>query len=130
MQQRKSFDDQESKFSFWRVPGGRLEPGERIEHCLERELKEELGISIRPLRFIGFGQDTVIHKTAGKVSRVVLYFLAETEERPEPREEGIEQMEWVELEKLREMEIEPAMKDMLERFHAGDGYDAICRNSG
>jgi ADP-ribose pyrophosphatase YjhB (NUDIX family) len=38
----------------WSLPGGKLEPGESIEQCLTREIKEETGldISVRELLYI------------------------------------------------------------------------------
>jgi len=37
----------------WELPGGTREPGETDEVALERELREELGIDARVVRFVG-----------------------------------------------------------------------------
>lgn len=37
---------------YWEFPGGKREPDEDIETCLVREVREELGIEIRPGKFL------------------------------------------------------------------------------
>ena len=41
----------------WDLPGGFLESGETPEQGLVREVREELGVGVRRLRFVGFTTD-------------------------------------------------------------------------
>ncbi|MGD1993384.1 MAG: NUDIX domain-containing protein, partial [Anaerolineae bacterium] len=42
-----------SDFSWWGLPGGVMERGERIETCLVREVREETGLHVEAQRLIG-----------------------------------------------------------------------------
>jgi nucleoside triphosphatase len=58
----------------WALPGGGLEPGERLEEALRREVREELGIELRsaaPLLF----KDAVLEKTRPDGSREALHMV-------------------------------------------------------
>ena len=37
----------------WEIPGGKLEPGESPEQCIEREIREELATEIKAERVLG-----------------------------------------------------------------------------
>jgi ADP-ribose pyrophosphatase YjhB (NUDIX family) len=43
---------------FWDTPGGFVEPGESLEECVRRELREEAGVEIAVGRLVGSFPDT------------------------------------------------------------------------
>jgi 8-oxo-dGTP diphosphatase len=66
---------------YWALPGGHVDYGERVERAVRREIKEELGISVRIRKLVGVYSDPKRHpwyhtvaivflcqKTTGKVS--------------------------------------------------------------
>jgi 8-oxo-dGTP diphosphatase len=41
----------------WSLPGGMMEPGEKLAECLVREVQEETGLDVEPLRLVGVYSD-------------------------------------------------------------------------
>ncbi len=79
----------------WNGPGGRMEPDESPEHCLKRELEEEIEIRVTGERRLGnlsFYED-------GRLTWFVYLFLVEKYEG-EPKESGEAYPLWFSLDKI------------------------------
>jgi 8-oxo-dGTP diphosphatase len=88
----------------WEFPGGKLEPGERPEPALIRELAEELGITVQesclaPLTFASHSYDS-FHLL------MPLYICRKWDGIVTPREG--QQLAWVRANKLRDYPMPPA----------------------
>ncbi len=97
---------------FWEFPGGKCEPGETLEHCLARELKEELGVDAA----IGAEIFTVTHDYPDR--RVELHFLSCTLVCTPAPLLG-QEMRWVERSDLPSLPFPPADDELIRRLLAG-----------
>ncbi len=105
------------RFRVWRVPGGRLEFGERLEDTLIREMKEELGIEIESPKFIGWGQDNQYHFIRKvETSRLLMFFHVKTDKEITIDPGEADDHKWVTLEEMRkEQKKEGGLTDFFER---------------
>jgi mutator protein MutT len=64
----------------WEFPGGKLEPGETFEHCLARELREELGIEVT----VGRQIEEITHAYPEKTVRLRFFHCTLASGEPQP----------------------------------------------
>ena len=98
----------------WEFPGGKVEPGERPEQSLIRELKEELGISVSedclaPLTFAS-------HAYPDFHLLMPLYVCRRWEGTVTPTEG--QKLAWVRVNRLRDYEMPPADVPLISHLMA------------
>ena len=90
----------------WEFPGGKCDPGEPLDACLWRELREELAVR----SVVGAEIFSVAHEYSDR--RIELHFFACTL-LDEPVPQLGQDMQWVARERLRELEFPPADDELI-----------------
>ena len=97
----------------WEFPGGKLEPGETAAQALERELMEELRIQVK-----AFDQLAETRYAYPKFTIHLMLLEAEIE-RGEPALVEHTALRWVTAEQVRELELCPADRILLDQITEG-----------
>lgn len=95
----------------WEFPGGKCEPGETHEVCLEREILEELGASVV------VGDEILVVEHAYPGRRVRLHF-RRCELLGEPRAILAQELRWAPKAELRQLEFPAADAELIEILSA------------
>lgn len=94
----------------WEFPGGKRHPDESFETCLQRELREELGIEVA----VGKLLETIEHTYPEKT--VLLKFFSCDWLRYEPRALGCPDFRWITREELGQFQFPPADARLLKKL--------------
>lgn len=113
----------------WTIAGGKIEINETAEAALKREIKEEVGIDIDQLEFLGI-QDGInpafYHRPAHFIFLDYLAHYASGEIRLSPE---LSEYQWIEPEKaLATLAIEPTTVLLINKFLERENKKDACAN--
>ena len=91
----------------WEFPGGKVEPDESLTAALEREIREELGVTI----LVGDEFFSVVHDYTPKSVRLHFFNCSIIDGEPHALE--VADMRWVRPEELGQFEFPPADADLI-----------------
>ena len=95
---------------YWEFPGGKRQPGESWEACLRREVREELGITIRSVQpFL-----TLRHRYRSRAVVFKVFRCAIAHGTPRPL--AAQALRWVPARGLRRYRFPPANRLLLQRL--------------
>ncbi len=94
----------------WEFPGGKREAPESFQECLQRELREELGIEVA----VGEVVATITHPYPEKTVQLIFFRCAWR--KHEPRNLGCTDFRWVKLEELAGYNFPAADARLLEKL--------------
>lgn len=97
----------------WEFPGGKIEKGETIEACAVRECREEIGVTVRPLRRL---QDLWYDYPE---RRVYLHFVLCELAGGTPRPIECADVRWITPDRFADFEFPPADIGVIEALKRG-----------
>ena len=92
----------------WEFPGGKIEPGESVEACVKREIKEELGIEIA----VGSRLITIDHAYTHFKVTLNVFNCKHLSGEPQPLES--DEVKWVALDEINEYPFPKANGQIIE----------------
>ena len=98
------------------IPGGVVELGETAEDAVVREVEEEIGIRVKPLRVLDV-LDSIVRDDEGRIRfhYILIEFLCEPIGGELKASSDVSDAFWAPLESLEELNVMPRTKAFIER---------------
>jgi A/G-specific adenine glycosylase len=108
----------------WEFPGGKIEPGETVEECIVREIREELGIEIG----VGDRLTTIDHAYTHFRVTLNVFHCRHISGEPQPIE--CDEIRWVNVDELEQFPFPKANVQIIEAIRRTDKSALALSGSG
>jgi nucleoside triphosphatase len=103
--------------NFWSVPGGHIELGERAEETVKREVKEEVGLDIEPVKMLMVQQAVYSKNFLAPRHFIFLDFLCRTKSSTVKLDQWeIQESKWVAPEAALKEKLEEFTRNLVEKY--------------
>ena len=104
------------------IAGGHVEVGETLEHALRREIKEEVGLEIKDVRFL-MTQEAIFSREFWEKKHFIFFDYACRCRNDQVRVDGkeIQSFEWVRPEEALTMKLDSFTARMVRSFLSSEG---------
>ena len=100
----------------WTLPGGLVEPGERLEAAVAREILEETGLRVRPREVVEiFERIMVDEQGRTEYHYVIVDYWCEVEGGTLKAASDVADARWVRREEFSQYELSPGTLDVIEK---------------
>ncbi|MEK7613056.1 MAG: transcription antitermination factor NusB [Patescibacteria group bacterium] len=112
-------------FGHWTLSKGKLTPEETPEAGVVRKIKEEIGLSVKPVERLGENEYVASDPQAGKKRKHVIYFLAESKFEPVElaKKGGLDDAKWFRMQDALELnfyeDMLPIVTKAMQKLTAG-----------
>lgn len=104
-------------FGYWTLSKGRIEAGEEAREGARRELKEEIGVSVKIEGDLGSNEYIASDPQKGKVKKSVNYFLASTKDKELKLKEtgGLDGARWFNMEEIADLKMYDDIRSIISK---------------
>lgn len=119
---------QDKKRDYYFFPGGHVEFGEKSEDALIRELKEELNLSIKDMKYIGTSEN-IYNQDGEKHHEINLVFEIETDNVEDKSKEDHINFFFFDKERFKKEKVLPiALKNVLTKWQKDKNIFWVSKN--